>query len=85
MKTLILYILSQISPTLVPIDAVERYTQISSHPLHKTNKPGILSMDIHPTKVSLLLYIDLNIRYFSSLVCQIAKVAMGWKTNSSAI
>ncbi|KAJ6810043.1 pre-mRNA-processing factor 19 [Iris pallida] len=40
----------QILPTLAPIDAVERYTQISSHPLHKTNKPGILSADIHPSK-----------------------------------
>ncbi|ONK70833.1 uncharacterized protein A4U43_C04F2000 [Asparagus officinalis] len=40
----------QIPPTLAPIDALERYTQISSHPLHKTNKPGILSSDIHPSK-----------------------------------
>ncbi|KAJ6817044.1 pre-mRNA-processing factor 19 [Iris pallida] len=40
----------QIPPTLAPIDALERYTQISSHPLHKTNKPGILSADIHPSK-----------------------------------
>ncbi|PKA55056.1 U-box domain-containing protein 72 [Apostasia shenzhenica] len=40
----------QIPPTLAPIDALERYTQISSHPLHRTNKPGILSMDIHPSK-----------------------------------
>ncbi|GJN20807.1 hypothetical protein PR202_gb08229 [Eleusine coracana subsp. coracana] len=40
----------QISPNLAPIDEVERYTQISSHPLHKTNKPDILSMDIHPSK-----------------------------------
>ncbi|EEC67127.1 hypothetical protein OsI_33947 [Oryza sativa Indica Group] len=40
----------QVPPTLASIDAIERYTQISSHPLHKTNKPGILSMDIHPSK-----------------------------------
>ncbi|XP_072963457.1 pre-mRNA-processing factor 19 isoform X2 [Typha angustifolia] len=40
----------QIPPTLAPVDALERYTQISSHPLHKTNKPGILSVDIHPSK-----------------------------------
>ncbi|XP_010276202.1 PREDICTED: pre-mRNA-processing factor 19-like [Nelumbo nucifera] len=40
----------QIPPTLAPIDALERYTQISSHPLHKTSKPGILSADIHPSK-----------------------------------
>ncbi|PWZ57224.1 hypothetical protein Zm00014a_041613 [Zea mays] len=40
----------QVPPTLAPLDALERYTQISSHPLHKTNKPGILSMDVHPSK-----------------------------------
>ncbi|KAG8088651.1 hypothetical protein GUJ93_ZPchr0010g9326 [Zizania palustris] len=40
----------QVAPTLAPIDTIERYTQISSHPLHKTNKPGILCMDIHPSK-----------------------------------
>ncbi|KAF7150492.1 hypothetical protein RHSIM_Rhsim02G0043500 [Rhododendron simsii] len=36
----------QIPPTLAPIDAIERYTQLSSYPLHKTSKPGILSVDI---------------------------------------
>jgi len=40
----------QISPTLAPLEALERYTQLSSHPLHKTNKPGILCADIHPSK-----------------------------------
>ncbi|XP_057957414.1 pre-mRNA-processing factor 19 [Malania oleifera] len=40
----------QISPTLAPVDAVERYTQLSSHPLHKTSKPGIVSIDIHNSK-----------------------------------
>nr|CAB3504685.1 unnamed protein product [Digitaria exilis] len=40
----------QVPPTLAAIDALEKYTQISSHPLHKTNKQGILSMDIHPSK-----------------------------------
>jgi pre-mRNA-processing factor 19 len=40
----------QVPPSLASIDALERYTQISSHPLHKTNKPGILSMDMHPSK-----------------------------------
>eukprot|EP00262_Sarcandra_glabra_P017571 TRINITY_DN6052_c2_g1_i1.p1 TRINITY_DN6052_c2_g1~~TRINITY_DN6052_c2_g1_i1.p1 ORF type:complete len:522 (-),score=80.40 TRINITY_DN6052_c2_g1_i1:264-1829(-) len=40
----------QIPPTLAPVDALERYTQVSSHPLHKTSKPGILSADIHPSK-----------------------------------
>ncbi|KAJ7979796.1 pre-mRNA-processing factor 19-like [Quillaja saponaria] len=36
----------QIPSTLAPVDALERYTQISSHPIHKTSKPGIISMDI---------------------------------------
>lgn len=36
----------QIPSTLAPIDDLERYTQLSSHPLHKTNKPGILTIDI---------------------------------------
>ncbi|KAH7859217.1 hypothetical protein Vadar_033272 [Vaccinium darrowii] len=36
----------QIPPTLAPIDAIERYTQLSSYPLHKTSKPGVLSVDI---------------------------------------
>ncbi|XP_031483715.1 pre-mRNA-processing factor 19-like [Nymphaea colorata] len=40
----------QIPPTLASKESLMSYTQISSHPLHKTNKPGILSVDIHPTK-----------------------------------
>ncbi|XP_039007228.1 pre-mRNA-processing factor 19-like isoform X2 [Hibiscus syriacus] len=40
----------QIPSTLAPIDALERYTQLSSHPLHKTNKPGITSIDINLSK-----------------------------------
>nr|CAD1840662.1 unnamed protein product [Ananas comosus var. bracteatus] len=46
--------------SLAPIDAIERYTQISSHPLHKTKKPGILSVDIHPLK--LLMPVEPNIQ-----------------------
>ncbi|GFY82802.1 MOS4-associated complex 3B [Actinidia rufa] len=41
----------QIPPTLAPIDAVERYTQLFSYPLHKTSKPGILAVDILYAKV----------------------------------
>ncbi|XP_010542962.1 PREDICTED: pre-mRNA-processing factor 19 homolog 1-like [Tarenaya hassleriana] len=36
----------QIPQTLATLDDLERFTQLSSHPLHKTNKPGIISMDI---------------------------------------
>lgn len=41
----------QVPPALAPIDALERYTQLASHPLHKTSKPGIVSLDIHYSKV----------------------------------
>ncbi|KAL5702424.1 RING-type E3 ubiquitin transferase [Ranunculus cassubicifolius] len=40
----------QIPASLAPIESLERYTQLSSHPLHKTSKPGILAADIHPSK-----------------------------------
>ncbi|KAG5004038.1 hypothetical protein JHK86_028177 [Glycine max] len=36
----------QIPATLAPVEALEAYTQISSHPFHKTNKQGIISLDI---------------------------------------
>jgi pre-mRNA-processing factor 19 len=41
----------QISETLASPEALERYTQLASHPLHSSSKPGILSMDIHSSKV----------------------------------
>ncbi|KAJ4827967.1 Pre-mRNA-processing factor 19 1 [Turnera subulata] len=40
----------QIPSTLVSVDDLGRFTQLSSHPLHKTNKPGILSIDIQSSK-----------------------------------
>ncbi|CAA7390575.1 unnamed protein product [Spirodela intermedia] len=40
----------QVPPTLTPLETLESFTQLSSHPLHKTSKPGILSADIHPSK-----------------------------------
>ncbi|KAI3459549.1 hypothetical protein Pfo_016212 [Paulownia fortunei] len=40
----------QIPSTLAPIDAMERYTQLTVNPLHRTNKPGILSLDIQYSK-----------------------------------
>ncbi|KAG6556848.1 hypothetical protein Mapa_001795 [Marchantia paleacea] len=40
----------QNSQTLATAEAFEKYTQVASHPLHKTVKPGICSTDIHPTK-----------------------------------
>ncbi|CAH9095177.1 unnamed protein product [Cuscuta epithymum] len=40
----------QAPPTLASLDSLERYTQLNSYPLHKTNKPGILSLDIYYPK-----------------------------------
>ncbi|GLT76614.1 hypothetical protein SLA2020_482660 [Shorea laevis] len=40
----------QISPTLVSVEDLERYTQLHSHPLHKTTKAGITSIDINLSK-----------------------------------
>lgn len=41
----------QISTTLASTESLETYTQLSSHPLHSSSKPGILSIDIHQSKV----------------------------------
>ncbi|XP_038720575.1 pre-mRNA-processing factor 19 homolog 1-like [Tripterygium wilfordii] len=40
----------QTRATLASVDALEKYTQLSSHPLHKTSKPGIISLDIHHSR-----------------------------------
>ncbi|XP_024378031.1 pre-mRNA-processing factor 19 [Physcomitrium patens] len=40
----------QVSPTLATPDALEKYTQLTSHPLHSSSKPGILSIDVHQSK-----------------------------------
>ncbi|XP_042395488.1 pre-mRNA-processing factor 19-like isoform X1 [Zingiber officinale] len=40
----------QIPTTLVHVDTLDRYTQVASHPLHKSNKPGILALDIDASK-----------------------------------
>ncbi|CAI0383122.1 unnamed protein product [Linum tenue] len=40
----------QIPPTLASVEELGRYTQLSSHPLHKTNKPGVTSIDILHSK-----------------------------------
>jgi hypothetical protein len=49
-------VFSQVPPTLAPANALKRYAQILSLPLRKMNKQGdkqsILSIDIHPLKVS---------------------------------
>ncbi|KAI4373877.1 hypothetical protein MLD38_011941 [Melastoma candidum] len=40
----------RIPPTLAGVNDVKNYTQLASHPLHKTSKPGIVSLDINYTK-----------------------------------
>ncbi|MCL7049067.1 hypothetical protein MKW94_017333 [Papaver nudicaule] len=47
---------NEISSTLAPVAALERYTQLSSYPLHKTNRPGVLSVEIHPSSSVMVLY-----------------------------
>ncbi|GER52232.1 pre-mRNA-processing factor-like protein [Striga asiatica] len=56
----------QIPATLAPIDAVERYTQLTVNPLHRTNKPGILSMDILYSKFQVARHIIQSCRVLSS-------------------
>ncbi|GAB4850848.1 hypothetical protein Ancab_030149 [Ancistrocladus abbreviatus] len=40
-----------IPSTLASIEDVEHYTQFPSFPLHKTSKPGILTIDVHYAKI----------------------------------
>lgn len=47
----------QIPATLAHVEALEAYTQISSHPFHKTNKQDIISLDILYSKVWFLNFI----------------------------
>ncbi|XP_075487337.1 pre-mRNA-processing factor 19-like [Primulina tabacum] len=55
----------QIPSTLAPVDAVERFTQLNSHPLHRTNKPGILSLDIQYSKdIIVTAGVDSNVVVF---------------------
>ncbi|WVZ11392.1 hypothetical protein V8G54_015922 [Vigna mungo] len=42
---------------MAPIEALESYTQISSHPFHKTNKQGIISLDILYSKVTSVKFV----------------------------
>ena len=58
----------QISSTLATPDALESYTQLASHPLHSSSKPGILSIDIHQTKVNVLLLFTIDVLLYSVLV-----------------
>lgn len=53
-------------PTPASADVLGRYTCISSHQLHRTNEPGILSMHMHPSKV-LRLHIVIIAHHFISL------------------
>jgi len=40
---------------LAEIGEIREFKALSSHPLHKSTDPGILCLDIHPTKQSLIL------------------------------
>lgn len=67
--------LYQIPATLAPIEALEAYTQISSHPFHKTNKQGIISLDILHSKVLHLISICWISKYLKS------QCFFNWKAN----
>ncbi|KZV34021.1 pre-mRNA-processing factor 19 [Dorcoceras hygrometricum] len=68
----------QIPPTLAPIDAVERFTQLNSHPLHRTNKPGILSLDIQYSKdIIVTAGVDSNAVVFDRSSGQIVSTLSG--------
>ncbi|WOL09945.1 pre-mRNA-processing factor 19 [Canna indica] len=68
----------QIPTTLATVDVLDKYTQISSHPLHKTNKPGILSIDINASKDTIATGgIDTNGVIFSRTSGQILSTLTG--------
>ncbi|CAH9137331.1 unnamed protein product [Cuscuta epithymum] len=68
----------QIPTTLSPVDALERYTQLNCYPLHKTNKPGILSLDIcYPKDIIATGGIDNNAVIFNRSSEQIISTLSG--------
>ncbi|VFR01553.1 unnamed protein product [Cuscuta campestris] len=68
----------QIPPTLAPVNVLDRYTQLNCYPLHKTNKPGILSLDICcPKDIIATGGIDNNTVVFSRSSEQIISTLIG--------
>ncbi|KAL3648737.1 Pre-mRNA-processing factor 19 1 [Castilleja foliolosa] len=68
----------QIPATLAPIDSVERYTQLTVNPLHRTNKPGILSMDIlHSKDIIASAGVDANVVIFDRPSGQVVSTLSG--------
>ncbi|KAF1898040.1 hypothetical protein Lal_00032804 [Lupinus albus] len=68
----------QIPATLASVDDIERYTQTSSHPIHKTNKPGIVSLDIlYPKDIIATGGIDTNAVIFDRPSGQILSTLSG--------
>jgi pre-mRNA-processing factor 19 len=45
----------QISPTLASAEDIQEYKVLSSHPVHKPSAPGILCVDIHPSRQELVV------------------------------
>ncbi|CAI9264076.1 unnamed protein product [Lactuca saligna] len=71
-----------IPPTLVPLDAIERYTQLNSCPLHKTNKAGIFSIDIHQSKDLIATGgVDMNVVVFNRSLGEIVSTLSGHSKN----
>eukprot|EP00250_Pteridium_aquilinum_P003691 c13999_g1_i1 orf=130-1695(+) len=68
----------QVSQDLATPEALELYTQLSSHPLHKTGKPGILSVDVHHSKDLILSGgMDANAVVFDRLSGEIVSTLTG--------
>ncbi|XP_068665081.1 pre-mRNA-processing factor 19-like isoform X2 [Aristolochia californica] len=68
----------QIPESLAAADDFQSYTQISSHPLHKTSKPGILSIDIHPSEDIIATGgVDSNAVIFDRTAGQILSILTG--------
>ncbi|CAI8595546.1 unnamed protein product [Vicia faba] len=50
----------QIPATLALVEALETYSHISSHPFHKANKQGIITLDILHSKDTVIFYYPLG-------------------------
>jgi len=44
-----------VSPQLLTVEQLKGWKQVNSHPPHKASTPGVLCVDIHPTKQDLIL------------------------------
>ncbi|KAL5702425.1 RING-type E3 ubiquitin transferase [Ranunculus cassubicifolius] len=68
----------QVPATLAPVESLKRFIQLSSHPLHELCTPGILAVDIHPSKDIIATGgIDRNVVVFDPISRQILSTLTG--------